>query len=101
MSLAYRTFGASSKPLRKERGAVGRVPLLRDNALGGQAEDVESPIAYEAEVGGGGDGDARVEERRILYGVAIEALGAVFEHTGKMAWLGEGTVMVQGGKSIN
>ena len=56
-------------------------PFLRDDALGRQSQDVEPSIAHQSEVGGGGYCYARVEEGGVLHGLAIESLGAVFEHS--------------------
>ena len=55
-------------------------PFFRYDPLRGEAKDVQTTVANETEVCRGGDGDARVEERRILDGVAIEALGTKLEH---------------------
>lgn len=62
------------------KAKVGRVPFLGDDAIGCQAKNVESSIAYQAEVGRGSDGDAGVKERGVFDAVTVEALGAELEH---------------------
>lgn len=65
----------------REGGAGGMAVLfLSDDAVGRQAQYVDPPIADEAKVGGRCDGEAGVEEGRVLDAVPVEALGAKLEH---------------------
>lgn len=63
---------------RRERGR--RRPFLGSDAARGEGEDIEAAVADEAEVGGGGAGDAGVVEGGVFDGVAVEAFRAVVEH---------------------
>jgi hypothetical protein len=55
-------------------------PLLRHYPVRGQTEDIQPSIAYKSEVCRRGDGDARIEEGRVLDAVAVVALRAELEH---------------------
>lgn len=69
-------------PLGKiwERWESGWVPFFGNNAFRRQSKDIEPSIPHKAKVLGGSYSDSRVEEGRVLNGVAIEALSTVFEH---------------------
>lgn len=58
------------------------IPFLCDYAARCQTENVDSTVAYEPKVCRCSDGDARVEERRVLDAVPVVALGAEFKHRG-------------------
>ena len=58
----------------------GSIPFFSYNALGRQPQYIETSIPYKAKVLGRSYGDSGVEEWRVFNSVAIEALGAVFEH---------------------
>lgn len=62
-----------------EGGEFG-APFLGDDAVGCEPENVQSAVPDEAEVGGAGDGYARIEERRVLDAIAVEALGPELQH---------------------
>lgn len=72
--------------LGKETEATASIPEVKDepflghHALRRQAENVQSAIANETKVGRGSNCYARVEERRVLHRVSIEALGPILEH---------------------
>lgn len=56
------------------------LPFLSDDAVGRQAQYIESSIAYKAKVGGCSDCYAGVEEGRVLDTVAVETLSPELEH---------------------
>ena len=59
---------------------IEHIPFLCDYALRRQPQDVKPAVPNEAEVGGRGDSDARVEERGVLDSIAAKALGPELEH---------------------
>jgi len=56
------------------------IPLQRHDPVGRELEDVQPPIAHEAKVRRRRDGEAVVEEGRVLDRAAVEALGAKLQH---------------------
>jgi hypothetical protein len=71
------------RPCRVEQRVLRVEPFLRNDAGLGQPQHVHAPVADEPKVGRRRDGDARVEEGRVLDAVAVVALRAVFEHGGR------------------
>ena len=67
-------------PGEVEEAVLGLEEFLADDALGGQIKDVQPSIANETEVCDSAHGEERVEERRVLDDVWVEAGGAELEH---------------------
>lgn len=63
-----------------EEARNGRIPFQGNNPIWRQIQYIEPSITHKPEVGGRCNGDAGIEEGRILDGAPVEALGAEPEH---------------------
>ena len=61
-------------------GLYEDLPFLSNNSFGGQAKDIQPSVSDESKIGRRCNCDTRIEERRVLYGIAIETLSPELEH---------------------
>ena len=61
-------------------GLYADSPFLSNDSFGGQAKDIKPSVPDETEIGRRCNCDTRIEERRVFYGIAIEALSPELEH---------------------
>lgn len=70
-------------PREVEEAVLSFEELLACDSLCAELEDIQAAIADQAKVGAGGDGEAGVEEGRVLDAVRVETLGPELEHGGR------------------
>jgi hypothetical protein len=56
--------------------------FIRYDPIGRQRQNIETSVTYESKIRRGCTGYPVVEERRVLNGVAIEALSSIAKHSG-------------------
>lgn len=65
------------------------------NSIPIQSQDVEAPVTNQAKVGRRRSSNPRINERRVLHGIAVEALRPEFQHCASVAVEGVvGTVLI-------
>jgi hypothetical protein len=67
-----------------ERWKGSHIPFHRYNPIGSELENIQPAVTDQAKIGCTCDGQTVIEEGRILYRTAIEALRAVVEHGGRL-----------------